>query len=162
MTPVNHSGVLGAILEITPSDYSWFGAGATLHGRNLFGLNFTSSNAVGEAEYAAVPDEVKAGISPLGVLKASGKAIPTFLHYFASQLGDGGDPGTDPPWAAQAPYHHARNGYYIQQELLRLGLDAADCPFYDDSNGAGTVLGGPNIGPLMWTWILNLAGYPNN
>ena len=157
-TPVIDSGVAAVILEITPSDMTWFGKGASLHGRNLFGINFTANDTAAETEYGLIPDEIKSSLSPLGVLKATGRALPTFLHYFGSQLGDGGDPGTSPPWTTEAPYHHARNGYYIQQELLRLGVDAADCPFYDDSNGAGTVLGGANIGATMWSWFRTQVG----
>ena len=142
---MHDSRVSGVILEITPDDWRHYPSGP-LHVANLFGLDGS-----GQAQqYSRLRDEQKAALSPLGMLRATGRHLPTFLHYPLDDPGD--DPGDDsPPWKS-TKYHHADNGEQIRLELERLGQ--TNIAFYHKSNLP------PDIGSTMHAWLRQLWRYP--
>lgn len=139
------SSVSGVILEITPDDWRNYPS-SNLHSRNLFGIDGTSQTQ----EYNLLRPEQKAALSPLGMLKATGRTVPTFLHYPLNDPGD--DIGDEtPPWAT-AKYHHADNGEQIRLELVARG--EPNIQFYHLSNLP------PDIGVTMHSWLRALWNYP--
>lgn len=153
----NDSSVAGVILEITPSDWRYFEEYANIHGDFLFGM----TNA-DQAAWDSVPDSVKAAVSPLGALKATGNAIPTFLHYYQDYI----TPSTaqDPPFATGSPYHKADNGEYIRDELLRLGQTNVEFRTVTGADGAPggsqdhSTQGTQNYTDMM-NWLNDLLGF---
>jgi len=139
--------VSGLIGEWMPSDWRNFADYNALHGGNLFGI-VSQSTGGNQTEYDRIPASLKAALSPLGSLYASGKHIPTFLNYVGQSAPSLGSP----PWSG-APYHASDNGVQVQTELTRLG--ETNIEFYHDGN-----IGAADIGELIHDWLRTLWSYP--
>jgi len=57
-------------------------------------------------EWNALPDEVKAALSPVGVLESTRLLVPTYCTYRATRHDDG-----TTPYTTSNPYDHADNGW---------------------------------------------------
>lgn len=146
------------ILDITPNDFRWYPFTGLMD--NLLGRTFTAT------EWDRVDDQVKSGLSPLGVLNASGLHLPTYLAYAGSRFDHIG--GTDDPPYAVGLYHEARNGWEILKALELLGQpnivhleDSLTGGFFErwTSTTASTQIPDTDRALDIWEWLKALPGW---
>lgn len=126
------SSVKGAVLTITPDD--WRHHPQLSLQRGLFGIST-------QAEWDVIRPGDKAALSPLGVLRQTRRALPTFLWYLEEFTGA---PDQMPPYPA-GYLHGSGNGFQIHSFLESLGGDSV-------FHHAG-VLAPEDYPATLWDWL---------
>jgi hypothetical protein len=139
----NSSQPQAAILRITPSNFEDFGWTNLL--QHLFGWSMATADW-GTAVWNTVPDEEKASLSPLGVLKSTENSIKTFFAYANNGYAGDGVDDTIP----YTQYHAARNGQDMYQYIVGT-LGQTGCVFTEDH---------PISGQMMNVWEDLVTGQP--
>ncbi|MCP3916133.1 MAG: hypothetical protein GY711_11305 [bacterium] len=131
----------------------------------LIGRDFTP------AQWAALDDRVKQGLSPLGILEQTGLGLPSYFDYPFNWHDDGND--NSAPYATSDP-HHAKNGWNIFSHLVD-ALGASSCVFterhptlantarrFEDTTSVGSATNlstaGTGLTDDQWTWAKDRWG----